>query len=198
MKLGKASRLLLTIGIFAILFAGLGVTYPQQSEKQSQLIEQLSIAQLALEKYSPQQFSSQLRDLESQLAQAESQLEAAEAALHQPIESIEVTDTLFAAAQTSGVETIEISSLGVTSKELEGFTYSVLSLRVKLEGDVPNLTNFILKLSKEFPTGLVKRLEIVVPEVTEEGGETGEELGEGESEKPSANLELIIHTYGSD
>ncbi len=187
MKLTKTALIFLVVGIFVILVASLGVAYSYQGQEQSQLNQQLSIAQLALEKYLPQQLSSQLRELERQLAQAESQLGGAKTDIHQSIESIEVTDTLFEVARTCDVEIIGISSLGMTSKELEGFTYSTLSLRVKLEGDAPNLINFILKLSEKFPAGLVKWLEIDIPGVTEE-----------ELEKPSANLELCIHTYEGD
>ncbi len=194
MKLSKTTRIFLAIGIFVILVASLSMAYSQQSQEQSRLNQELSLAQLRLDKYSPDKLPSQQRELESQLAQAEAQLKNAKASLSQSIESIEVTNTLFAVAEACDVEIIEINSPGPTSKELEGVTCSVLSLTVKVEGDVPKLINFIHKLSWKFPTDVVESVEINVPEVTEEEGETGEE----ELEKPSANLKLCIHTYEGD
>ncbi len=206
MKLSKTSWSLLTIGIFMILFTSLGVAYAQQGQEQSRLNPELSLAQLLLTKqlakFPPEKFSSQQRELESRLAKAESQLETAKTTLSQLIESIEVTDTLFEAGDTCRVEIIEISSAGLTNKELGDITCSVLSLVVKVEGDVPNLTNFVVELSRRFPTGVAQSVQINVPEVIEEEEETGGELetesGEEELEKPSANIQLVIYFYQGD
>jgi len=198
MKLSKTAWIVLTVSIFAIAFASLNTAYSRQGQEQSRLNEELSLVQLRLTKYSPEELSSQQRELESQLARAESQLEATKASLSQSIQSIEATDTLFEVAEAYGVEIIEISSLGLTSKTLEGITCSVLTLTAKAEGDVPNLINFTLELSKNFPTGVVESVEISVPEATEEEGETGEEETEEELGKPSANLRLCIYTYEGD
>lgn len=197
MKLGKTVLIFLASGIFVVLVAGLFMAYSQQSQEQSQLHQELYLARLTIAKYSPGKLSLQQRELESQLTHTESQLRAVKANLRQSIESIEVTDTLFEVAETSEVEIIEIGSPGLTSKELEGITHSVLSLRAKVEGDVPNLIDFILELSRKFPSSMVESVEIDVPEVTEEEAETGGEEIE-EPAKPSAVLKLSIYTYEGD
>ena len=189
MKLSKRVWIILAIGIFVIAFAGINMAYSKQDEEQSRLNEELSLAQLRLTKQPSPQLSSRQTELESQLAQLETQLKNVKGGLFQSIESIEATHTLFNAAETCGVEIIEISSLGLTSKELEGLPCSVLTLTAKAEGEVSKLISFILKLSEEFPTGVVETVEIDVPEVTEE---------EEETEKPSANFKLCIHTYEGD
>jgi len=196
MKLSKTAWIFLASGIFIFLLAGLIVVNSNQGQEQSQLYQELSSAQLTLAKYTakfpPERFSSQQRELESQLARAQSELEDVKARLRQPIESIEVTDTLFEVAKTCDVKIIEIRSSRLTSRELEGVTFSALPLMADVEGDVPNLIKFILEVSGKFPTSMVELVGINVPELTE-GGETGEEL-----EKPSANLKLDIYTYEGD
>jgi len=192
MKLGKTAWIFLAAGIFVILSASLGMAYSKQTEERSRLYPELASVQLLLAKqlakYSPEEFSYQQTELESQLARTESQLEDIKARLHHPIESIEVTETLFEVAETYEVEIINVSAENVTSRELDVVTFSVLSLTVKIEGDVPNLIDFVLEMSRKFHTGEVKSVAIVVPEVT--GGE--------EEEKPSANIVLSIHTYEGD
>jgi len=189
MKLSKRVWIFLAVGIFVIAFAGLNMAYSKQDEEQSRLNEELSLAQLRLEKQPAPQLSSRQAELESRLAQLETQLKNAKGSLSQSIQSIEATHTLFDVAETCGVEIIEIRSLGLTSKKLEGLPCSVLTLTAKAEGDVSKLISFILELSENFPTGAVETVEIDVPEVTE---------GEGETEKPSANFKLCIHTYEGD
>ena len=210
-KLSKAVLIFVAGGIFVILAASLGMAYIQQEQEQKQLPQQLSLAQASLTKYLPEELSARQRELESRLAQTESQLRAAKNSLRQSIESIEATDTLFEIAETCDVEITEVNSPGVTTKVLEGFTYSQLSLTVTVEGDVLNLIDFIYEWTHEYPTGVVKSVEITVPEMTEEKGETGEEpqveegetveepqVEEEEPEKPSANIELSIYTYEGD
>lgn len=219
MRLSKITLIFLGVGIFAILAIGMGMAYAQQSREQSRLNEQLSLAQLRISNYSPQKLSSQLEGLKSELTQLETQLKDSKACLCQSVESIEATDTLFEIAEVCGVEIIGVSSPGLNSKEIEGIACPVLAVTVQIEGDVSNLIDFTLKLTGEFPTGVVQSVGINIPEVPEEaeaeemeeeqgeeeeseeeavGEEEEEGIEEEELEKPSATLVLLIHTYEGD
>ncbi|MBA7708669.1 hypothetical protein ES703_117572 [subsurface metagenome] len=191
MKLSKIALVFLAGGIFVILVGGLFLTYSQQEQEQIRLQEELSSVKQMLTKYSPKELSSRQEEVESQLVQAGSELEAAKANLRQSIESIEATDTLFEVAKTSGVEVIGTESVSPTSKILEGIRFSLLPLKARVTGDVPNLVNFILGLSRKFPTSTIESVIIVTYELAEEG--EGEEL-----EKPVVDLTLLIHTYEGD
>jgi len=191
MKLSKTTLIFLGVGVFAILAAGLGLAYSQQSREQSRLEEQLSLAKLRLSNYSPQKLSSQLEELESELTSLEAQLKDTKAGLHQSVETIEVTDILFEIAEVCDVAILGVSSPGLSSKEIEGVACSVLTVTVQIEGDVSNLIDFILKLTGEFPTGVIQSADINIPEVLEEGEEGAEEA---ELKKPAAALVLLIHT----
>ena len=189
LKLSKIVWIVLAIGIFVILVAGLMLAHSQQGQEQIRINQELSLIQLTLPKYSPEELSSQQKELENRLAQTELEIKDAKASLRQSIESIEATDTIFAAARTSNVEVLLVRSLGTpTTKVLEGLTLTFLSLTAKVEGDVPNLIKFVVELNVKFPSGAIESVEIIVPEAVE--GE--EEL------RPSADIKLFIHTYEGD
>ena len=198
MKLSKTTLVFLGVGIFAILAAGLGLTYSQRSREQNQLEQELSLAQLRLTKYSsPEELLSRQNELESQLAELGVQFEDAKGRLRQPVESIEVTDTLFEVAEACDVEIVELSSPGLASdsRNLRGITCSVLSLRAKAEGTVHDLISFIFMLSKKFPTGVFQSVGISIPEVIVEetggGEEVGEEEGVAEEEETGGEEEAV-------
>jgi len=210
MKLSKTTLIFLGVGIFAILAIGMGMAYAQQSREQSRLDEQLSLAQLRLSTFAPQKLSPKVEGLEGELAKLEMQLKDTKALLCQSRESIEATDTLFDIAEVYDVRIIGISSPGLSDKEIEGIACPVLTVMVQLEGDVPNLIDFAVRLSEEFTTGVIQSVGIAIPEIPEEeeAEEEAEEEEESEEEeveeeaeeveKPTASIVLIVHTYEDD
>ena len=186
MKLSKKAQIALGVGIFVVLAGSLLMTYLQQGQEQSLLNQELDVAQLRLDKHPLDELSFQIRELEWRLAQAESRASATKDSLRQSVDSIEVTETLLQVIEAQGVGIIEISSPGLSSEDLEGSAYSVLVLTVVVEGDVPDLVNFIFELSSKFPTGVLKSIDIIDPAVAE---------GEAGSTEPSASLSLHIYSY---
>jgi len=186
MKLSKKAQIALGVGIFVVLAGSLLMTYLQQGQEQSQLNQELDVAQLRLDKHPLDEFSFQIRELEWRLAQAESQMSATKDSLRRSVDSIEATETLLQVIEAQGVEIIEISSPGLSSEDLEGSAYSVLALTVVVEGDLPDLVHFISVLSSKFPTGVLESIDIIDPAVAE---------GEAGSTEPSASLSLHIYSY---
>jgi len=192
LKLGKTAWVFLAIGFFVVVGAGLIMAYYENEQEQIRLQQELSLTQETLTKYSPKELSSRQEEVENRLAGAESELEAAKANLRQSIESIEVTDTIFDAAATSNVKILRIRSLGTPiDTVVQELTLTVLSLSVKVEGDISDLVNFVVELNGKFPSGAIESVEIIVP-VAVEGEEEEEEL------TPSADILLSIHTYEDD
>ena len=185
MKLSKKSGLILIVGIAISIFAGLWLARGQQVDEQEQLHEELSIVAMRLNGLQGEEISSQQGELEKQLSQAISQLETAKAVLSQSTESIAVSGTLFDIAEAIGVEITEISSSHLSSDSLGGITCSVLPLSVTVEGDVPDIISFVGSLNHDFKTGIVKSVEISIPETTSE-------------ETVSANIQLHIYTFQGD
>ena len=104
MKLSKTSWLVLTIGIFVIIFAGLGVARFQQFRQQNQLLGEIAAAEQELDGVQLEQLSSRMTELEMQLAQTISQFEAAKAIFSQPIKSVAASSILFDLAESYDLE----------------------------------------------------------------------------------------------
>ena len=187
MKLSRTSWLILTSGIFIVTLASLGIAHSQQLEEQELLGDNLSVAELRLGKLQTKELTSQREELEAQLSQATSQLETAKEDMRQPIESIDVTDSLFEIAEACYVTVIDISSSGSTTEKLAGIGCSALALTVRVEGDVPNLIDFVIKLNNDFTTGAVKSADIAIPETTDE-----------KETRPSARIQLVVYAYQGD
>ena len=185
MKISKTSWLLLAVGISIITLAGLGVTRARQLHEQDRVNEELSLVRQRLNGFQLEELRFQQEELEKQISQTISQLEADKTTLSRPIGSIVASDILFDIAETCGVEVTEISSSGLITDDLEGIACSVLTLTAHIEGDVPNLVDFITKVNGDFMTGTVKSVDMNVSENTTE-------------ERPSANIRLHIYTYQGD
>ena len=182
MKISKKTLLVIVIGIFVVVGIGLNMVRSQQDSEQSQLNEELALAQSRLAGIQLEKLSSQQAELEEQLSQATSQFEEVRAMFSQPIGSVAVTSSLFDIAKEHDVEVTEMTSSGLASDSLQGVTCSVISLTAKVEGDILNLVNFVTKLNNHFTTGVVKSIEITIPETTS-------------GEKASADIQLVVYTH---
>jgi hypothetical protein len=182
LKLSKTSWILLAVGVFIIMFVGLGAVGFKQANQQDQLNEELTLAQLELQRIQLEQLAGQQEVLGNQLSQTLSQLETAKVKLSPPAVGITSGDILFDVAAAHGVTITEIKSSILASDELEGITCSVLSLMARAEGDVPDLIDFIIELNGDLPIGVIKSVAIGIPEATSE-------------DKSSADIQLIIYTY---
>lgn len=182
MKLSKRTLLVIGAGAFIIILAGLAMVSSQQVGEQDQLNEQLTLAQSRLSGIQLEQLSSQQSELEKQLSQTTSQSEAVKAILSQPTGSVAVSTILFDIAEAHGLEVTGMTSPGPASEGLEEITCSVITLSATVEGDVPNLVNFVIKLNSHLATGVVRLVTITIPETAS-------------GEKASADIQVVVYTY---
>lgn len=182
MKLGKASLVLIVVGILVIAFASLGAVRSQQVSQHDQIGEELDLTQLKIKQFQLEQLSQQQAELEAELSQTTSEFEAAEAALAQQMGGIAISSLLFDIARACGTEVVEISSSGTASEDLGGITCSVLTFNAGIEGDLLPLISFITRLNDSLATGFVKSVNISVPEAAS-------------GEKASANIQLVVYNY---
>ena len=185
MKLSKTSWLIIPIGVFTILLAGLCVVHAQQVGQLGQLNDELAVAQLKLSGFQAEQPTERPAELEKQLSETKAQSETARTTLSQRVKIITISNTLFEIAKSYGVEVTEIKSSGMAENELEGVPCSALSLNARIEGEVANLVNFITRLNNELATGVVKSVEINIPESTS-------------ANTSSANFQLVVYTHQGD
>ena len=182
MRLGKTTLLIILIGVFIIILAGLGAVRAQQVRQQSELNEKLTLAQSNLRGVPLQQLSSQQAELEEQLSQATPEFEAARATLFQPVGSINATSVLFDIAEAYDLEVAETTSSELATESLGEITFSVIILTAKVEGDVPNLVSFVTRLNSHFKACVVKEITMTIPETTSE-------------EEASVDIQLAVYTY---
>lgn len=176
MKISKATRWILLIGIFAILLVSASVAYGRQQAEQSELSSSVAQASQDFIKY-----SAQKKDLESKRTAANSRIASAQGEFHQYTESIEIEEALFEVAEDAGVTITRLSSSLPGEEKLSGITYRVLSLTVTAKGEVlPELLLFSKKISENFSTVAIKSVKI------ERGGA---------KDKPQIILELKIYAY---
>ena len=163
LKISKTSWLILSVGVFVVIVVGLVLTRSQQLQEQSQLDEDMSIAEMRLDKLQVKQLGHREEELQAQLDESKLQLAAAKDSLRQTVESIDVTDKFFAIAQSCGVEIMSISSSSIKSEKLGGINCFKITLSVVAEGEVDNLISYVIKLNNDFITGIVESAQITVP-----------------------------------
>jgi len=182
MKLSKTSWWVLSVGIFVIFFAGLGLFRFQQIQQQNQLLREITIAENRLNGFQPEQLSAQKAELERQLGQVTSQFEAVKAIFSQPVKSVVASSILFDIAEAHNLEVTEISSLGLNNDSLYGIDCSVTSLTAKVEGDVTDLVSFIIDLNGQLVTDTIRSITITFPEIDS-------------GEKASVDINMVIYAY---
>lgn len=184
MKLSKTSWLILAAGIFIVVFASLGITRSQQLQEQEQLDDELTVAEMRLNKFQVKQLRQQQDELQKQLDESTMQLTADKDKLRQTIDSINVTDEFFEIARSCSIEVVGISSSNIGSEELGNIVCSVITLNATVAGDTSNLISFVIRLNNDFTTGIVKSAQISIPEMADD--------------RPSANILMVVYAYGGD
>jgi hypothetical protein len=162
MKIGKATRWILVIGIFAILLITAGVAYSRQQTEQTRLSISIAQTQQALAK-SAGKYTAQKKDLEARLSQAKSQIAAVKQEFRKPTESIEIDQALFGIADDANVTITSLTTSIPKDEELNGITYKVFSsVSITAEGEVVALLTFSKKVSNEFPAATIESASIKV------------------------------------
>jgi hypothetical protein len=198
MKVSKSTWLFLGIGIVVILLVVVSVVYAKQNDTKKQLAQEFAATQLKLSNISTAELVAQQEELESKLAQTSFELEAAQASLAQPVESIPASQAILAVARTYKVKVTEISSSGSTETTLVKLGCLALPITIRVTGPTGNTVGFINGLTDRFGTGVVKSVEINVPEGTPSAEEQPAEEQPAEeqpAEETSATIHLQIYFY---
>jgi hypothetical protein len=181
LKLSKTSWFILSIGLFIVIIAGLGLTHSQQLKAQSQLDDELDIAEMRLSKLGFDELRLKQEDLQRQLDERNLELTEAKDKLRQTIESIHVTDEFFEIAQSCYVQVDSISSSDIKTGKLGDISCSIITLKATVEGEVSNIIDFVIKLNNDFTTGVVESARMSIPECTQE--------------EPQINIDMVVYTY---
>lgn len=182
MRLSKTSWLVLGIGILFIIFVGLGIVRFQQFQSHKQLRGEITLAEKVLNELHVEEFASRRSELEDRLVHAESQYAVVKAVLSQPINYVVASSIWFDLAEAYNLEVTEMSSTGTLKDTLAGIDCTALSITARVEGEVGNLVDFIVRLNNQLATDFIRSVTITIPD-------------QGSPEKAAADIHLVIYTY---
>jgi hypothetical protein len=149
-KLGRSSQLILLIGIFIAVFAGLLLLNRQLTTTEKGLKSNLTNLQRILNvQQTPQ------AKYEAELAQVTADTEAAKATFPEPNQAPEILDVLRELAEQ---QNIAITKTAVSEDTPKGSIGPVLTVELGLSGQVPMFENFLLGLDSKLPTSQIKKL----------------------------------------
>jgi hypothetical protein len=181
-KLTKTGWLILAAGVFVVVLASLGVTRAQQLNQKSKLDADLSNSTQVLEKLQDTDLRQQLDDLQQKVEEGEVLRDEAAQRLNETVVSVDVSDELFTIANYCGVTVMNLVTTPIRQGQLEGIGLDSTTMNIHVDGDLPNLVNFITSLNNDYTTGIVKSYQISVP------------MSSGNA-SPSANIQIIIYSY---
>ena len=182
MKLSKKSWLLITVGAICIILIGLSLAYAKQISQENGLNEALAVARSNSQLVQLDNFSSQKVELERQLSEATTQYGMVKALLPEPVAgSIAAVNMVYDIARTNDVEISQLNSARTDSEKLVEINFSVISINMKVMGDLTKLVSFIGEMNSSLATDVLKSVKITIPTNTS-------------VEKASADIELAVYT----
>ena len=180
-NLSKTSWIILSVGVFIVVLAGLGVTYSQQIKEKNKLQDELAVTDMRLEKFNIEELQQQETQLEAAMNTEVAKLESAVLEINRIIESIDVTDNCYLLASQSGVEVIDIGTTEIESAEIGELGLFQIAIRVGVSGPLPNIVDYITELNDNFSTGHVVTVDMNF-----------------DKELPYATIQFIIYSYEGD
>jgi multidrug efflux pump subunit AcrA (membrane-fusion protein) len=181
-KLSKTSWLILAVGLFVVVAAGLGITRSQQAQEQGRLSDELTLSEQSLASIQIAGLAAQLAELQQSADQAQLQLDQAQQSLEQTVISVDITNEFFSIASTCGVTVISLSTSPILPNQYEGIGLTTTSLSAQVQGELSALIDFVESLNTEFTTGVIEAMQIDIPQSDSE-------------ETPSINIQMTIYSY---
>jgi hypothetical protein len=183
LKLGKASQLMLSAGVFIIILSGLGITYSKQMQEKGQLDEQLYMSRARLEKLTVSELEEQLAVLRAKVNAGGPQISGARETMNQNIDSVEVTDLFFAIAEESNVTVNGLSTSVIMERPVGAINCSTITLSATVTGEVPDLVQFVINLNEGYVSGYAGSAQIIMSRA-------------GDNNEPTANIQMTAFSCG--
>lgn len=181
MKAHRTRWIMVLTGIVAVIItASMGTIHAQQFHEGSQLKQDITLAGQKIDKVQVDELVKKKELLEKQLAQTKADFENIRAGLSVPAQTISAVYTLFDIVTRAGVQIDEINSSASSGEDLAGLSCSVLSLTMRIHGEMDNIIECLLILNQGLTNGVVRSANI-------------DESQDGET--PSAIIKLSIYSY---
>jgi len=179
MKISKASWMILAIGVFIIVLAGLGIARSGQLKEQAQVNQDLSMASARLGNIQVTQLQTQFDELQEQLSETQDQSDEAKDRLKQKIVSVDITDKFYEIANFYNVTVDDISTTPVAQQPYAGINCDTISLDANASGGHDDIVNFITGLNDNFTTGFVRTIQ----------------LSNSDNESSQVNVQMVVYSY---
>jgi hypothetical protein len=182
MKISKKVLRYIGIGIYVIALFASGYMLFGKLGEQSEVDEQLALAEANLERTDTNRLSEQIANLEDQLTQISSQTDTMKNMMSQEIANVAASTIVFEIADATYVEVVDLNSLSAFSEVLENIPCNVVPLEAKIEGNLEDLVSFVTRLNTTLTTGMIKSVNLDIPESSS-------------GVKPMATISLHIYNY---
>ena len=163
-NLSKTSWIILSVGVFIVVLAGLGVTYSQQLKANSQAKDELALTELRMEKFDIDELEQQESVLSALLEDSTALHDTGIIRFQESIASIDVTNKSYAIAAVSGVEIIDIGTTDVQSGFFMDLPCKKIVMKVTVRGELTDMITFVLNMNDSFETGYIEAIQTVVDE----------------------------------
>lgn len=164
--LGKASRIVLVVGIFLVIFIPLFYIYQQQPARQAALSQEQSSSQKIIGAAQTKRST-----LEAEIKQEEQDLKVAKASFYRLDSAPDILDKLLALAKTHGIEVISTRVTVAKKTFVQGkkkTDFPLLSLQIGVRGQVSKFQNFLLGLDAVLPVYELKEVNLDIAQTEKE------------------------------
>ena len=182
MKVSKKVLLYIGIGAYAIIAIASGYVLFGKLDEQGKVNDELTLALTKLEQTDADRLTSQLNELKEQRDQIKSQTETMRQIMSHETTNVIASTIVFDIAKSAYVEVLNLHSPSGSSELFENVPCDVVLLEAKIEGKVEDLVNFITQLNTVLTTGVIKSVNLSIPE-------------SGTGVKPTALISLLIYNY---
>ena len=179
-NLSKTSWIILSVGVFIVILAGLGVTYSQQLKENSEANDELAVTEMRLAQYNIEELHQQESELLALYDASSSQYDSGKIKLQQSIESIDVTYRCYYIASLSNVVITDIGTTDLKAEEFINLECEKILIQVKVRGELSDMVNFIININEGFNTGYIESIQTVIEET------------------PYTSIQMVVYSYRGD
>ena len=179
-NLSKTGWIILSVGVFIVVLAGLGVTYSQQLKTSSEASDELEVTKMRLGQFNIEELESQKASLQELHTELSLQHDTGKTLLLQPVTSIDVTDKCYEIAAENNVEIIDIGTTDVKTDTFIKLPCEMISVNIVVRGELSDMVDFIINLNEDFSTGYIVTVQTVM------------------ADTPYTSVQLVVYTYKGD
>lgn len=179
-NLSKTSWIILSVGVFIIVLAGLGVTYSQQLKKNSEANDELELTEMRLGQFNIEELQQQESELLALKHTLSSQYDSSKTQFQQDIESINVTDRCYYIASLSNVEIFEIGTTDMKPGDFINLECDKIAVNIMVRGELSDMVNFIININEGFSTGYIQSVQTRM------------------GDSPYTSIQVVVYSYRGD